>query len=173
MADARRLPTVSMQLAGPAARPKRHPYHALVAPLLAVGEYPTPDDAAWLRHGLDVRVVVSLQDDVDLQRKGLCAASLAQALASHDIVWHRHPVGDGDLVAMDGALDPVVRRLGHHIAAGERVYLHCNAGFNRAPTVAIAYLHRYAGLPLDAACATVKSVRPCVPYMQLLRSRRT
>lgn len=173
MADARRLPTVSLQLAGPAARPKEHPDFALVAPLLAMGEYPTADDAAWLRHGLDVRVVVSLQDDVDLQRKGLCAASLAQALATHDLVWHRHPVGDGDLVAMAGALDPVVRCLDRHIAAGERVHLHCDAGFNRAPTAAIAYLHRHAGLTLDAACATVKSVRPGVPCMQLLRSRRT
>ncbi len=171
MADAIRSPSVSRQLAGPAARPKGHPDHAFVIPLLAVGEYPTADDAAWLRHGVDVRGVVSLQDDVDLQRKGLCAATLAQALAAHGIAWHRHPVGDGDLEAMDGALDAIVRCLDRHIAAGERVYLHCNAGFNRAPTVAIAYLHRHAGLTLDAACATVKSVRPCVPYMQLLRSR--
>jgi protein-tyrosine phosphatase len=171
MTDATGVPPVSRQLAGPVARPKGHPNHAFVVPLLGVGEYPTVEDAGWLGDAVNVRAVVSLQDDVDLYRKGLRAANLAQALATQGIAWHRHPIGDGDLTAMDGAIDAVVHCIHQHIGGGERVYLHCNAGFNRAPTVAIAYLCMHGDLSLDAACAVVKSVRPCVPYMQLLRTR--
>jgi hypothetical protein len=171
MADAAGLPPIYRQLAGPAARPKGHPDHAFVLPELGVGEYPTPDDARWLRDAVGVRVVISLQDDVDLHRKGLRAEELATAFARHGVIWRRHPVGDCDLDAMDAALDGIVLDVCRRIAAGDRVYLHCNAGLNRAPTAAIAYLHRHRDLALDAACAALKAVRPCVPYMQLLRTR--
>jgi protein-tyrosine phosphatase len=64
----------------------------------------------------------------------------------------------------------VLQGLHRSLAAGERVYLHCNAGLNRAPTVAVAYLHRHHGLSLEDACAVVKAQRPCVPYMRALHA---
>lgn len=163
------LPPLHLQLAGPAARPAGHPDHAFVLPTLAVGEYPTPEDAAWLRHTCGIGAVICLQDDLDLDRKGVELRALLAAYRRVGIAMQRHPVADGDAAALCAALDVVLQSLHGFLAAGERVYLHCNAGLNRAPTVAVAYLHRHHGLSLDEACAAVKARRPCVPYMRALR----
>ena len=162
------LPPLHLQLAGPAARPAGHPDHAFVVDALAVGEYPTPEDAIWLRDQRRIDTVVSLQDDVDLERKGLALAALEGAYANVGIQFHRLPVPDGDGEALRRRLDDAVAVVQRAIGGGGRVYLHCNAGQNRAPTVAIAYLHVHGGYDLEAARDLVKSRRPCVPYMRVL-----
>jgi protein-tyrosine phosphatase len=162
------LPPLHLQLAGPAARPSGHPDHAFVVDALAVGEYPTPEDAPWLRDHRRIDTIVSLQDDVDLDRKGLGVDALERAYAGAGIRFHRIQVPDGDGEALRRRLDEAVALVQDAIAAGGRVYLHCNAGQNRAPTVAIAYLHVHQGYTLDAARDLVKSRRPCVPYMRVL-----
>jgi atypical dual specificity phosphatase len=144
-----------------------------IRPTLLVGSYPTPDDAAWLREEHGVDAVVSLQDDADLASKGLVLDELARAYAAADIAFHRIPIPDGDEGLLAARLDDAVALLGALARARRRVYLHCNAGFNRAPTVAVAYLHVHEGLPLAAAAALVKRLRPCVPYLRLLASRFT
>jgi protein-tyrosine phosphatase len=170
MADASGLPPLHLQLAGPSVRPTGHPDHAFVLPTLAVGEYPTPEDAAWLRDDCGVSAVISLQDDLDLDRKGVRITALRAAYRDAGIAFARYPVADGDAAALRTVLDAVVDELHARLAAGERVFLHCNAGLNRAPSVAVAYLHRHHGLALDDACATVKALRPCVPYMRALHA---
>jgi atypical dual specificity phosphatase len=162
------LPPIHLQLAGPAARPNGHPDHAFVFERLAVGEYPTPEDAAWLRDIPAVSAVVCLQDDADLDRKGLSLRALERAYAAQGIRFHRVPVPDGDAEVLRARLDDTVALLADLLARGECVYLHCNAGLNRAPTVAIAYLHVHHGHALEAARDMVKSCRPCVPYMRAL-----
>jgi len=162
------LPPLHLQLAGPAARPNGHPDHAFIIAPLAIGEYPTPEDAAWLRAAHAIGAVVCLQDDADLDRKGLSLPALQRAYAQQGIGFHRVAVPDGDSERLRARLDEAVALVADLIARGERVYLHCNAGLNRAPTVAIAYLHVHHGQALDAACAIVKSRRPCVPYMRML-----
>jgi protein-tyrosine phosphatase len=162
------LPPLHLQLAGPAARPNGHPDHAFVLDHLAVGEYPTPEDAAWLRHTPAISAVVCLQDDVDLDRKGLSLPALRRAYDAHGIGFHRIAVPDGDAEQLRLRLDDTVALVADLLARGERVYLHCNAGLNRAPTVAVAYLHVHRGHALDAACRLVKARRPCVPYMRML-----
>lgn len=164
-------PPWHLQLAGTLARPAGHPDHAFVLPRLAVGEYPTPEDAAWLRHTCGVRAVVSLQDDADLARKGLRLGLLRAAYAEHGIAFDRFPIGDGDSAALGAALDAIVARVHEHLGAERTVFLHCNAGLNRAPTAAIAYLHVHRGLALPDAIAALKAVRPCVPYARLLDAR--
>ena len=164
------LPPLHLQLAGPAARPAGHPGHAFVLPALAVGEYPTPEDAAWLRERCRIGAVISLQDDLDLERKGVRLRELVAAYGRVGIAMERHPVADGDGAALCAVLDGVIESLHRFLTAGERVYLHCNAGLNRAPSVAVAYLHRHHGLSLDDACAAVKARRPCVPYMRALHA---
>ncbi|MDX2168592.1 MAG: dual specificity protein phosphatase family protein [Deltaproteobacteria bacterium] len=164
------LPPLHLQLAGPAARPSGFPDHAFVLPALAVGEYPTPEDAGWLRAAQRFTAVVSLQDDEDLRRKGLHAGALGRAFDAAGLDWLRHPAEDGNPESLRGALDAAVASVHRHVASGGRVYLHCNAGLNRAPTVAIAYLHVHRGLDLDAARDRVKAVRACVPYMRVLEA---
>jgi protein-tyrosine phosphatase len=156
-------------LAGGAVRPAR-PQLDVVLPELLVGEYPRVEDLAWLRDEHDVTAVVSLQDDADLASKRLRATDLEAACVALGLDHHRAPVADGDPEALAIQLPVIVDRLHALIDAGGRVYLHCNAGYNRAPTVAIAYVHVHCGLSLDDACSLVKQRRSCVPYVSALRT---
>jgi len=151
-------------------RPGR-PGHTEIIPNLLVGEYPTLDDAEWLRTAHRVTAILSLQDDSDLASKCLSLRELEHTYQRHNLQFHRVPVPDSDPDAFATQLDAIVELLGKLLRQGERVYLHCNAGINRAPTVAIAYLHAQGGLSLQEARDFVKERRPCVPYMQLLQAR--
>jgi protein-tyrosine phosphatase len=155
----------------PAVRPAGHPEFAEILPNLLVGEYPTPDDAPWLRGVQRVTAVLSLQDDADLASKGLLLAEIEGAYRTHDLRFHRMPVPDCDNDFLQARLDAIVAQLWQLHNDGERVYLHCNAGMNRAPTVAIAYLHVHHAMALPAARDFVKQRRHCVPYMRVLETR--
>jgi protein-tyrosine phosphatase len=160
----------SFGLVGPPPRPGARPGLSVIRPSLLVGEYPTPEDAAWLRDEHGVTAVVSLQDDADLASKGLRLAALERSYREHGLVFHRVPVPDGDDRNLVTRLREIVALIARLIDAGGRVYLHCNAGFNRAPTVAIAYLHVHEGLPLEFARVEVKRLRHCVPYVGALEA---
>ncbi len=153
---------------GPPPRPAGRPGLSVIRPDLLVGEYPSPADAVWLRDVHGVAAVVSLQDDADLASKGLLLAQLEAAYRASGLRFHRIPVPDGDDRHLVARLGDIVALLGELRDAGARVYLHCNAGFNRAPTAAIAFLHVREGLSLGAARDAVKACRPCVPYMRAL-----
>ncbi len=155
---------------GPPMRPGNCPDVSVILPDLLVGEYPTPNDAAWLRRVHGVTAVVNLQDDADLASKGLDATALQRAYEAHAIGFHRVPVPDGDAHVLAAQLGRIVGLLGELLDGAERVYLHCNAGLNRAPTAAIAYLHVHDGLSLSEARDFVKRRRHCVPYMLVLES---
>jgi protein-tyrosine phosphatase len=155
---------------GPAARPNGRPDHAEILPFLLIGEYPIPDDAAWLKADLGVGAVICLQDDGDLASKQLRLSELRSGYAAHDIDFRYTPVTDGDTDGLAAALEHIVALLRELIHAGKRVYVHCSAGMNRAPTVAIAYLHVHEGMSLDQAFDFVKRRRLCVPYMSALKA---
>jgi len=131
---------------------------------LLVGEYPTPEDAGWLRDRHGVTAVVCLQDDADLMAKNLDLRALEGAYRAAGLGFHHLPVEDGDVGRLAARLPAILDRLHALLDSGERVYLHCNAGFNRAPTVAIAYLHVHRRLPLQEAWEYVKQKRSCAPY---------
>ena len=153
---------------GPAQRAGNRPDLSIILPDLLVGEFPTPADAAWLRGEHGVTAVLNLQDDFDLASKGLELAELEQAYRAHALHFHHLPVPDCDDHALALRLADIVALLAELLHAGERVYLHCNAGMNRAPTAAIAYLHRHRGMALTEARDFVKQRRHCVPYMRVL-----
>jgi len=154
-------------------RPAGHPDASLILPSFLIGTFPTPDDAAWLHHSHGITAIISLQDDGDLASKGLDLFELERSYQEHGLRFHRVPVPDGDTETLALRLDQIVALLDELLGGGECVYLHCNAGLNRAPTVAIAYLHAIRGLPLIEARDFVKQRRHCVPYMRLLAARYT
>jgi protein-tyrosine phosphatase len=156
---------------GPPGRPGLHPHCTQILPELIVGEYPRPEDAFWLRAQMGVQAVLSLQDDGDLAAKGLSWPALVRAYEEVGILAGRIGIADGNPEALFLELDRAVAWLAEQIDAGRRVYLHCNAGVNRAPTVAIAYLHAVRGLPLGAARRLVTSLRTCVPFVSVLERR--
>jgi protein-tyrosine phosphatase len=153
---------------GPVVRSTAQPRHARLLPHLLVGEYLRPDDAGWLKDHLGVTCVVCLQDAVDLAGKALALSDLTAAYRAMQIQFHHAPVPDGEQEIFVQRLPAIVAALAGLIGAQQTVYLHCNAGMNRAPTVAIAYLHEHTGMTLDAARDFVKQRHPCVPYMTML-----
>ena len=147
MTDRDGLPPLHLQLAGPAARPNGHPDHAFVLEQLAIGEYPTPEDAAWLRTARRRSPPSSpcRTTSISTARGCRCAALGARLRRAR----HPLPSHSGRRTATATPCAPASTKrsalLAELIARGERVYLHCNAGLNRAPTVAIAYLHVHRG----------------------------
>ncbi len=154
----------------PAARPGGRPDISEIGPHLLIGEYPTPEDAEWLKSSLGVTAVICLQDDADLHGKFLRLADLRHAYEANGIELQRVPIADGDGVALEAAIDRIVALVHDLVTRGNRVYVHCNAGMNRAPTVAIAYLHVHEGMTLQAARDLVKERRLCIPYMTVLET---
>ena len=139
-----------------------------ILPELLIGEYPRPDDAAWLRQVHRVTAVFNLQDDDDLTIKGLDLPRLAAAYQREGITMVRMPVPDSSADHLARALERAVAQVHGLIETGERVYLHCNAGINRAPTVAIAFIHVHRTMALSEAVAYVRKRRICAPYTVML-----
>ena len=154
----------------PYPRPTPRPGFATLRDHLLVGEYPMPDDVRWLAETHGVTAVVSLQDDADLAAKGLDVAALEAAYRDAGLAFQRFPVPDGDEGHLVARLAAVVGHITRLVDAGGRVYLHCNAGYNRAPTVAIAFLTTHEGLSPDAARAEMRACRACVPYMRAVEA---
>ncbi len=142
----------------------------MILPNLLVGEYPNPLDVEWLKSEHQVTAVMSLQDDADLASKNLKLAELKGLYARHGLRFEHAPVQDGDTEGFALRIDEIVVRLHTLVESGARAYVHCNAGMNRAPPVAIAYLHVHHFMPLLEAHEFVKDRRSCQPYMQMLRA---
>ena len=146
----------------------RPPEVARILPELLVGEYPRVEDVPWLRATYRVSAVLSMQDADDLFGKGLELRDLERAYAAEGIAFRRHPVADYDLDAIAATLPAALADLHDLLGSGHRVLVHCNAGYNRAPTLVVAYLHRHGGLTLADARDRVRKERACVPYMTIL-----
>jgi protein-tyrosine phosphatase len=149
-------------------RADRRPSVSEISPSLLIGEFPRPEDIPWLKSEFGVTAIHNLQDDEDLALHGLRERELAAACAKHGIEFVRTQVQDGSADAMAERLTPIIAALRDLIAKGQRVYLHCNAGLNRAPTLAIAYLRAHGEMSLDEACGHVKGRRACGPFMTIL-----
>src|SRR5207245_603618 len=155
------------------ARPTRvtgRPSVSEITDLLLVGEYPRVSDIAWLKNQYHVTANHNLQDDEDLRINALDAALLVRTCAEHGIKLVHTPIQDGSADDMASRLADALDDLAALLRERERVYLHCNAGLNRAPTLAIAYLRAHGGMSLNEAMAHVKKRRPCGPFMTVLES---
>jgi protein-tyrosine phosphatase len=135
---------------------------------LLIGEYPRYDDIAWLKKHHRVTAVHSLQDNEDLKLNGLKLAALEQAYRRSHLRFVRTPIPDAGADAMALHLQAALEALRDLTEAGERVFMHCNAGMNRAPTLAIAFLRAFRAMSLDEALAHVKQRHFCGPYMTIL-----
>jgi len=153
------------------ARPSRNgrrPSVSVLSDELLIGEYPSEADIAWLRETYGVTAVHNLQDDDDLRLNGLDDRGLIAEYTAHGINYVRTPIQDGSADAMAERLEAALNDLHELVAPGSRVYLHCNAGMNRAPTLAIAFLRAYRQMSLQEAMVLVKKQRACGPFMTVL-----
>jgi protein-tyrosine phosphatase len=154
-------------------RPTRGNGRPSVSPItdsLLVGEYPRIGDIEWLKHEFRITAIHNLQDDEDLRINGIDVLGLRDACRQYEIKLVRTPIRDGSSDDMAARLGDALRCLENLLGSKERVYLHCNAGLNRAPTLAIAWLRTNAGMSLNEAMAHVKKRRACGPFMTVLEA---
>ena len=153
------------------ARPTRanaRPHLSEITDQLMVGEYLRPYDIPWLAQEHGVTAIHNLQDDEDLRINALDASALHDIAAQHRMRYVRTPIQDGSADDVAARLTAALADLATLIKLGDRVYLHCNAGLNRAPTLAIAWLRAHGGMSLNEALAHVKRRRACGPFMTVL-----
>ncbi len=143
--------------------------YSQILPELLVGACPRgAGDVARLRAEGTVEAALSLQTDVDLERLGLDWETLAERYRAADIRPHRLPIVDFDTADLRRRLPAAVDLLDELLAQHARVFLHCNLGMERSPTVAIAYLAWRRGWPLNQAWELVRHRRACTPQFESL-----
>ena len=113
-----------------------------------------------------ISAVLNLQTDDDLLDRDIDWTAMEAHYRRLDVEVRRVPIEDFSPSDLRKKLRACVRILEGLIDAGRTVYVHCNAGINRSPTVAVAYLHWVEKHDLPAAHAHVMSRRPCDPYVQ-------
>ncbi len=149
-----------------------------IAKDLWIGSCPrSPEDIMALRQ-LGVSGLVSLQTDEDLRTIGLSWDLLWKFLMQQGITPNRVPIVDFNERALRQGLEAAVTAVHSFHSAGKVTYVHCTAGINRAPTVAIAYLVVHGGLDVEEAWSRAQEVRPQVaplraPLMSWLEARNS
>jgi protein-tyrosine phosphatase len=139
-----------------------------VAEGLWVGPCPDSPEKVLALRQRGINGLVSVQTDGDLGELGMSWALMWKFLMASGISCTRVPIQDFDDGALAKGLSQAVQAV-HGLRGGGRItYLHCTAGINRSPTVAIGYLHRHTGLALDIAWDHVVERRPSAPNRRAL-----
>lgn len=118
---------------------------------------------------IGIKAVLSLQTDEDLVYWGIKWDRLAAYYRKSGIEVRRVPVRDFSPEDLRRHLPRCVDVLGELLRSEHTVYVHCNAGVNRSPTVVIAYLHWVEHWDLEQALTHVRACRDCEPYLEAIR----
>jgi hypothetical protein len=141
-----------------------------ILPNLLVGSCPTTaEDIDRLKRDLAVTTVLNLQTEDDFDFWGIDWDVMLTRYQHLGIEVRRVPVRDFDPDDLRRNLPQCVTVLDELLNSGRTVFLHCNAGVNRSPTVAIAYLCWIEGWPLEVATEHVVTSHPCDPYLESIR----
>jgi atypical dual specificity phosphatase len=141
-----------------------------VLPNLLVGSYPgSPEDIDRLQKNFGVTAVLNVQTDDDVAYCGIEWDCLESHYRSTVIEVRRVPVRDFDPDDLRHQLPKCVEALDELLRQGHTVYVHCNMGINRSPTIVIAYLHWVEGWDLEKATDHVLKCRSCDPYVDVIR----
>jgi protein-tyrosine phosphatase len=130
---------------------------AEVADGLLTGAYPTDESDVEALAAQDVTAIFNLCEDSEYAQGERDA--VAAALSEHGIPERRLCLVDyGNL--MPGHLEQATREVLEWLEGGERVYLHCRAGWQRSATVAAAVLALRDGVEPDVALASIRKRKP-------------
>jgi dienelactone hydrolase len=138
-----------------------------VIPHLFVGAAPLADDDFQQLKALKVTAILSLQTEEDGQEGAI--ESERSAAVEAGISFTNLPVTDFDRLELLWKLPKCVATVERILAAGDTLYLHCTAGVNRSPTVAVAYLHKCLQWPLEEALEYIRGYRNCCPDEDVIR----
>jgi protein-tyrosine phosphatase len=135
---------------------------------LWVGSFVRPEDVTRLRQ-MGITSIVSMQSDEDLDSYNVSLKKLLKAFDLAEIEFCRVPTPDFDQKALAVNLPLAVEKVEEALVPRwARVYVHCTAGINRAPTLAAAYLIKNQGLSAQQAYEYVTTRRHCSPYLATL-----
>lgn len=141
-----------------------------VLPRLYVGTFlESAHEVEMLRRHSGVTAVLNLQTDEDIWSGEFFGETLDALYGNSGVKLCRVPVNDFDAFDLQQKLPECVAVLRSLLNEGQTVYLHCTAGVNRSPTVAIAYLHWCLGWKLDTAVKHVEECRDCSPNIDAIR----
>lgn len=143
-----------------------------IMPDLIVGScLQTPEDVDRLAEA-GVTSVFCLQEDCDLEYFNIDIGAIrARCLERGDIKHVRYRIRDFDPHDLRRKLPKAVVQLARvHTPDQGKVYIHCTAGLGRAPAVALAYMFWLRGFDLDPAFEQLRSLRPCSPKIDAVRS---
>ena len=136
---------------------------------LHVGSYPSePADITHLAKELGVTAVVNLQSDEDFALRAINWQAFWNVYTANGIAVERVPIQDFMRPDLLRHMEEAVETVRRFRDGGSTVYLHCNAGVNRSPTVAIGYYALHGGLSVADAAALVRGRRECVPYLDVV-----
>jgi len=134
---------------------------------LFVGPAPLADDDFQQLKALNVTAILSLQTEEDGQEGAI--ESQRPAAVEAGISFTNLPVTDFDRLELLWKLPNCVATVERILATGNTLYLHCTAGVNRSPTVAVAYLHKCLQWPLERALEHIRGCRNCCPDADVIR----
>jgi protein-tyrosine phosphatase len=141
-----------------------------IQPRLLVGAFlESEHEIEMLRRQEGVTAVLNLQTNEDIGVGRFFAEPPETLYAASGVRLYRVPVRDFDESHLQQRLPECVTALHRLLEEGHTVYLHCTAGVNRSPTVAIAYLHWCLGWELDSAVKHVGERRYCSPKVDAIR----
>lgn len=119
---------------------------------------------------MGVTGTLNLQTDVDFTDWNIDFPALQKTANDLDLVIQRVPVIDFDERDLERRMPVAVRTLQRMLGVGHTVYLHCTAGRERSPSVALAWLSVHGGMSLDQAIEKVTGERACRPNRGVVES---
>lgn len=145
-----------------------------ILPSLYIGRVPgSQEEVESLKQQTGTTALLSLQTDSDLAGRGLSWPREVRWCRARGIEPHRLPIEDWSPQAVIDHMDEAVEILRRLLEEGHTVYLHCTAGVNRSPSVAMGYLVRVRGEPVGEALSVIRRARPqAEPYPEVLQFLR-
>ncbi|HLC14881.1 MAG TPA: dual specificity protein phosphatase family protein [Thermodesulfovibrionia bacterium] len=129
---------------------------------LYVGSCPlVPKDIKELKK-MGITAVMNLQTDADMLYWRIDWDKMTRTYEKSDIKVYRYPIRDEKLEEGISLLDSI-------LAEEHKVYLHCNAGLNRSPTMAVGYLVKKMRISRHDAARLIMSRYYCEPYLDIIR----
>ena len=140
-----------------------------ILPQLFVGACPcAPVDIDSLKTDFGITAVLNLQTDEDFSSWHIKWHEMEAAYLRRSIKLRRVPVQDFNPEELRQKLPACVQALNGLVRAGHAVYVHCNAGVNRSPSVVVAYLHWVQKMSFNEAVAYVLNRHPSDPYVETI-----
>jgi protein-tyrosine phosphatase len=140
-----------------------------ILPNLFVGSFPkNTEDIDCLKRDYGITAVLNVQTDDDMASWGVNWHRLVPYYRDSGIEVRRVQVEDFNPGDLRRQLPECVDVLGELLRHGHIVYIHCNMGINRSPSIVIAYLQWVEGLDLDKATVHVLQCRSCDPYVDVI-----